>query len=827
MSGDSHQEAPAGALRLGLALGAADIVGVWDGDLVHGVIYGDSNFARIYGVDPAMAARGVPRGFYLNHIHPDDVPAVRAAMDSLFAGAAEYVNEHRILRSDGSVAWVHTRGRLVLDAEQHPIHFAGVSVDITARRNAESRQSFLLKLADRLSGLTESKDIVHQAVSMLGEHVRASRVGFGQVHADGLEVTLETGYADGVPPLVGNLSLRIFGEHNLLLHQQGRTIVYDDTHADPRNASNALGTGEIRSVVSVPLLRAGRLRATLFVSCREPRTWEAEDIRMIENVASRLWDSLERARAEEALRQVNASLEKEIDARERERQRIWGLAPLLMVEADAAGNLLQVNPTWTQLLGWTAQETLGRNVMDFVAPEDREVGIAGMQQLFAGNSVIEYQNTFISKTQARRRIAWTTVPEGGRLYGYGRDVTEQLAAEERVRQSQKMEAVGQLTGGLAHDFNNLLMGISGSLELLQTRVSKGQFDDLGRYLESAQSNARRAAALTHRMLAFSRRQTLDPKAISINALIVGMQDLVQRTLGPALHLNVVADPALWTTLVDANQLENALLNLAINARDAMPDGGVLSIATANRELDPEHARSIDLLPGNYVELSVTDTGVGMPPEVVSRAFDPFFTTKPLGAGTGLGLSMIYGFARQSGGQSVIRSTVGYGTTVSIFLPRHMGSQTVESTANQPAPAPRAANGETVLVVDDEPTVQKLVLEVLEELGYATIAAASGEAGLRVLRSAARVDLLVTDVGLPGGLNGRQLADAGREIRSNLKVLFITGYAATAAMTPGTLQPGMQVLTKPFDLRVLAFRVQQLMQPSCANREQPDTLKGHA
>ncbi len=389
------------------------------------------------------------------------------------------------------------------------------------------------------------------------------------------------------------------------------------------------------------------------------------------------------------------------------------------------------------------------------------------------------------------------------------DFTERRLAEEALVQAQKMEAVGQLTGGIAHDFNNLLTGIIGSLELLQTRIAQGRTGEITRYVGAAQGAARRAAALTQRLLAFSRRQTLAPKPTDIDRLVAGMEDLLRRTIGPAIDMHVVAGAGLHTALVDAWQLENALLNLVINARDAMVTGGDLTIENAHCVLGVPEARERDLPPGPYVTLSVTDTGAGMPPEVVARAFDPFFTTKPLGMGTGLGLSMVYGFVRQSGGQVCIRSEVGRGTTVSLLLPRHADVAAEDRVESGRAP-PRAGHDETVLVVDDEPTLRMLVTDVLEELGYTAIEAVDGADGLKVLNSARPVDLMVTDVGLPGGMNGRQLADAARQLRPNLKVLFITGFAETAVLSHGHLEPGMHVLTKPFAMEALAARIRDLL-----------------
>ena len=390
---------------------------------------------------------------------------------------------------------------------------------------------------------------------------------------------------------------------------------------------------------------------------------------------------------------------------------------------------------------------------------------------------------------------------------------ESEKAQNALRQSQKMEAVGQLTGGLAHDFNNLLQGISGSLELLKSRIAQGRFDDAERLVAAAQSASRRASALTHRLLAFSRQQTLEPKPTDINRLVAGMEELIRRTVGTHIALENVAAGGIWTTLVDPSQLENALLNLCINARDAMPDGGRIVIETANKWLDVHAAGERDLATGQYVTLSVSDNGCGMSAEVIARAFDPFFTTKPLGLGTGLGLSMIYGFAKQSGGQVRIYSEVGQGTSVCLWLPRHHG-EAVEGEAPAEWREPiKATNDETVLIVDDEPIVRMLIKDVLDELGYESIEAADGSEALKVLQSTTRIDLLITDVGLPGGINGRQVADAARGARPDLTVLFITGYAENAVLSHGHLPVGMHVLTKPFQMELLAGRIQELLLPT--------------
>ncbi|NUU01312.1 hybrid sensor histidine kinase/response regulator [Herbaspirillum robiniae] len=385
-----------------------------------------------------------------------------------------------------------------------------------------------------------------------------------------------------------------------------------------------------------------------------------------------------------------------------------------------------------------------------------------------------------------------------------------LNAEEALRQSQKMEAVGQLTGGLAHDFNNILAGIGGSLELMKIRLAQGRIGDIDRHVNGAQAAVKRAAALTQRLLAFSRRQTLDPRPSNLNQIVSGMHDLIGRSVGPAISVETVAAGGLWSAFVDVGQLENSLLNLCINARDAMPDGGKLTIETANRWMDDRAAMQRGLQAGQYLSLCVSDTGTGMSPDVVARAFDPFFTTKPTGQGTGLGLSMVYGFAGQSGGTARIYSELGRGTMVCIYLPRYVGEEGTEEPVLREDPSPTASGLKTILVVDDEPLVRMVAVEVLQDLGYHVLEAEDGASAVKVMGAHPEIDLLITDVGLPNGMNGRQLADAVRVQRPELPVLFITGYAENAVLNHGHLERGMQVLTKPFAAEALGRRVGELV-----------------
>ncbi|PDT89147.1 hybrid sensor histidine kinase/response regulator [Bradyrhizobium sp. Y36] len=546
-------------------------------------------------------------------------------------------------------------------------------------------------------------------------------------------------------------------------------------------------------------------------------------------VAVLFQDITARKGAERELQQLNETLEARVVAALAERK----LMADLVEGTDAFVQVVDPDFRWLAINGASAREfhriygilpKVGDNMLELLEdqPEHRDAVRAVWSRALAGEAFVEVAE-FGAPGRARRfyEMRFNCLRDGsGRplgAYHFSYDVTDRLKeqerlheAEEALRQSQKMEAVGQLTGGLAHDFNNLLTGIIGSLELLQVRLGQGRIKDIDRYVTAAQGAAKRAAALTHRLLAFSRRQTLDPKPTDVNRLVMGMEELVRRTVGPEIALEVVTSGGMWATLIDASQLENALLNLCINARDAMPEGGRLTIETANRWLDEHAAAELDLSPGQYVSLCVTDTGAGMTPEVIARAFDPFFTTKPIGQGTGLGLSMVYGFVRQSGGQLRIYSEVGQGTTMCLYLPRHYGKEADKPSLPATRNAVRSEASHTILIVDDEPSIRMLLTDALEEIGFNVTEAHDGPTGLNILQSDPRIDLLVTDVGLPGGMNGRQLADAARTTRPALKVLFITGYAENAIIGNGQLAPGMQVLTKPFVVEALAARVLEMI-----------------
>jgi PAS domain S-box-containing protein len=523
------------------------------------------------------------------------------------------------------------------------------------------------------------------------------------------------------------------------------------------------------------------------------------------------------ASSEAALQRLTRTLEQEVAARTAERDRIWQVSGDLLGVADMDGVWLSVNPAWTRTLGWAEDEIVGRSTAWIGHPDESAHNREQIAKLRAGAKTLAFENRLRTRDGEYRTMSWTVVAEGGAIYCTARDVTAERErqrefeeVQERLRQSQKMETVGQLTGGVAHDFNNLLQIIAGNLDLLLRTLPEDAARQR-RAAENAMSGAKRAATLTERLLAFSRRQPLSPKPLNANRLISGMSELLHRSLGETVEVEVVLSPSLWRAEIDPNALENAILNLAVNARDAIPEGGKLTIETANTHLDRGYvAQNPELAAGQYVSISVSDTGHGMAPEVVERVFEPFFTTKEVGKGTGLGLSMVYGFVKQSGGHVKLYSEPGEGTTVRLYLPRLIG-EAAEEGEPPPPPAPERARAETILVCEDDPEVRAFSAEVLRDLGYVVREAVDGPSALRLLeRDDGRVDLLFTDVVLPGGMTGSVLAEQARRARPGVKVLFTTGYARNAIVHHGRLDPGVELITKPFSYTDLAGRIRDLL-----------------
>ncbi|AIR91252.1 PAS domain-containing hybrid sensor histidine kinase/response regulator [Pseudomonas cremoricolorata] len=786
---------------------------IWDWDLRSNYVLWNDALHEAYGhhLEPGQMLHQ----WWVSHIHVDDRARIHASLRAVIDGTdTTWSDGYRFERADGSYAEVLDRGHVSRDAEGNAVRMIGAMLDLTRMRSAEAA---LRKSEERFR-------------TMLG--IIETAFAIVEVKFDAQDLPVDYRFLEVNPAF----------ERQAGVNLQGKWVTEYAPDLEPfwfQVYGHVAKTGE----------------PTHFENYAEAfeRWFDVRAVRVGEPEKRQIGiffnDVTERRTAQERLR-VSEQL-----ARENVERVQLALAAGAIIGTwhwDLVHDRFTVDEAFALAFG--LDPSLGRvglsleQVVTTVHPEDRAGLIAAIDEACKRGGAYAHQYRV---RRADGRYYW--IEANGRVDhaadgtpldfpGVLIDVEERRAvreqrddalkalrhltetleqrvaertlelmqSEEKLRQSQKMEAVGQLTGGLAHDFNNLLAGISGALELMNLRIGQGRVQDIDKYMTAAQGAAKRAAGLTHRLLAFSRRQTLDPQPIDVNRLVEGLSDLIQRTVGPSILIETVSVSGSWPARADVSQLENALLNLCINARDAMPTGGRIIIETANRWIGADAARALDIPAGQYLSLSVSDTGMGMSSEVLAKAFDPFFTTKPIGQGTGLGLSMIYGFAKQSGGQARIYSQPGEGTTVSIYLPRSQDGSVEPRIEPSASPDLHNQAGKTVLVVDDEPTVRMLLHDVLSDLGYSIIDAADSVAGLAVLRSDTVIELLITDVGLPGGLNGRQLADAGRALRPELKTLFITGYAESAAIGSGQLDPGMLILTKPFAVEALVAKVRELI-----------------
>ncbi|TCH99103.1 PAS domain S-box protein [Roseococcus sp. SYP-B2431] len=750
--------------RLRVVQSVAGAAGAWEWDIASKRLVADARFASIYGLDAATAASGLPTAAFFAAVHEEDRMRLRIAVAGALHGAEVFARDYRVV-VDGEIRWVAARGRTYLDAAERPLRFAGVLTDITDQRKVEER----LHIA-QTAGEVGSFEYV---------------AGYGTA-----EVSEQFCRLLGLRP-AQSLPVRTI---NALVHPEDPALIQNrDGRISSGTASHEFritraDTGEERWLASRGEYRAGLAGGTIFTGV--------------------IYDITTTKRSEAALRLLTEKLEERVEERTQERDRLWNLSRDLLNVIGPDGRLRAVNPAWTRLLGHDEAELIGTSIEALTHPEDAATARSHLAHLLHGEAIAEFDIRMRTKGGDPRWVSWTVVPEGGAIYGIGRDVTQRKLLEDQLRQSQKMEAVGQLTGGIAHDFNNMLTGILGGIDMVRRRVSQGRLDDVDRFLEAAMQSGQRAAALTHRLLAFSRRQTLDSRPLDVAVLVRSIEDLLRRTLGEQIELVIDMGPDLWSAVADDNQLESAILNLAINSRDAMPDGGRLTIGGRNVHLSAtDLAHSDRGEAGDYVEIRVADTGLGMPADVLAKAFDPFYTTKPQGQGTGLGLSMVYGFIQQSRGDVMIESREGSGTTIRLFLPRHHGAP--DETPAKPRAAALPGTGETVLVIEDDPAVRLLVLQVLQELGYRAIETADERDAVPILQSARHLDLLISDVGLPG-MSGRRLAEIARASRPGLPVLFMTGYAREAADQAQFLDAGMEIITKPFAVDELGQRVNRIL-----------------
>jgi PAS domain S-box-containing protein len=786
---------------------------VWDWDLATNQVLWNDALQDAYG--HSLRAIDTSGDWWLGQIHAEDRPRIHASIHAVIEGdSSAWSDEYRFQRVDGSYASVLDRGHVIRDAQGKAVRLIGAMLDTTRLLTAETA---LRESEERFRTILET---VESAFAIV------------QVKFDANDQPIDYRFLEANPAFERQAGVNLRGKWVTEFAPDLEQFWFDTyghvaktgEPATFENYAQAFKRWFDVRAVSVGD-RAERQIAIIFSDVTERRNAQ-ERLRQSEAVARQNVERVQLALAAGAIIGTwHWDLPKDYFTVDEAFARAFGLDPRLGHEGLSLDQVIAtVHPDDVAGLTAAINEAIGRggsyahqyrvrradghyywieaNGRVDLAPDGTPLSLPGV--------LIDVEERRTVEAERDRALAALRTLNDTLEQRVAARTVDLMHAEEKLRQSQKMEAVGQLTGGLAHDFNNLLAGISGALELMATRIAQGRWNDVGKYIATAQGAAKRAAALTHRLLAFSRRQTLDPRPTNVNALMEGMSELIQRTVGPSIALERIAAADLWPTLVDASQLENALLNLCINARDAMPDGGRISIETGNISLDEAAARAYDIPEGQYLSLAVTDTGTGMTADVIAKAFDPFFTTKPIGEGTGLGLSMIYGFAKQSGGQVRIHSHVGLGTTLRIFLPRFEGEATEDVREAHRGDVLPAQAGETILIVDDEPTVRMLLTDVLGELGYSLIEAADSVAGLKVLLSDVHIDLLISDVGLPGGMNGRQMADAGRQVRPSLKALFITGYAENAAIGSGHLPAGMEVMTKPFAIDTLTSRVRALI-----------------
>ncbi|MGH8036804.1 MAG: PAS domain-containing protein [Stenotrophomonas sp.] len=801
-STDSHAERDTERVKMALAAGA--IIGTWFWDVAHDQVTIDDALASAFGLEPTAARGDLRLDALVAEVHPDDRAGLQAAIADALRNGGRYAHQYRTRGSDGQYRWIEAIGWVDLDADGKAVNFPGVLIDIHDRRRIQAErdqaQTLLRSFVEAAPGVVYAKD--RQGRILIGNRGTTDLIGVPpEQYVGRTDAELLSDPAQAAAVMRTDERVMSSGQTEQLEEEvsfpDGRRAYWLSTKAPLRDAE-----GNIVGLVGTSLDITDRKAA-------EARHLEVEE------------------RYRLAARATNDAI---WDWRISDGQVIW-------------------NEALATLFGHALSETSAQWWLDHIHPDDRERVEHGIHAvIYSDQTTWSEEYRFLRADGSHAAV----LDRGAVLRGAGgeplrmigamldlsgrkaaeaaladreqrlqelnehlesrvlEEVAERSRVEDALRQSQKMEAVGQLTGGIAHDFNNMLTTIMGPLDLLDTRL--GDSDPrTKRYIDMALDGARRAAQLTQRLLAFSRRQPLQPVPVDANRLVAGMSDLLAHSLGRSVRLETALAEGLWWIHADANQLENVILNLAVNARDAMPGGGRLAVETGNCEVSPASAADHPGVPaGQYVTVVVSDTGTGMPPEVIAKAFEPFFTTKQVGQGTGLGLSQVYGFVKQSSGHVKICSTVGQGTTVRVYLPRHTGPIDVPGAAGAGAgPGGGAKDRELILIVEDEPAVRQLSIDVLTELGYPVLAADGAAAALKLIDAHPDIALLFTDVVMPE-VNGRELADEALRRRPALKVLFTSGYSRNALEHDGVLAPGVQLIGKPYALDALATRVRAML-----------------
>jgi len=809
MTGDALRESET---LFRLAAETAPVM-LWMSDHTGKCLYLNSANREFWDVAPQDVA-----GFdFTETVHPDDREALMGVIQDALHRQVPFTAEARYRRKPGCYRLLHTQAQPRFGASGEFLGVIGVTVDVTDLRVEEARRNALIELADRFSVLTEPADIAFAAAEILAKVHNVSRAGYGTIDLIGETITIERDWnAPGIDTIAGVLNFREYGSYIDDL-KRGETVVVADAELDPRTSATAAALKAIkaRAFINMPVIEASGLVALLYLNHEDAREWSAGELDFVRDVAARTRLAVERRRAEQQLEKFANSLERQVSERTAEVNRLWRNARDLLVVAGTDGTIRSVNPAWTVVLGFPARESIGRRFGAFVWQEDMALFLDGSERPHASELDLRFRHF----DGSARWISWRIFREEGLIFAYGRDVTAEreqaralVEAQEQLHQAQKMESIGQLTGGIAHDFNNLLQVISGNLQLLRKDVAGDARAE--QRVANAIAGVSRGAKLANQLLAFGRRQALEPKVINIGRFIVSLEDLLRRTIGEAIEIETIRSSGLWNTFVDPSQIENAVLNLAINARDAMNGVGKLTVEVSNAYIDDTYARQHgDIKPGQYVLIAVTDTGEGMKADVRDRAFEPFFTTKPAGKGSGLGLSMVYGFVKQSGGHVKIYSETGEGTTVRIYLPR---SREEEDRLAEVDFGPVRGGTETILVAEDDDEVRATVVEMLGDLGYSVLKARDAATALAIIESGVSIDLLFTDVVMPGPLRSSDLARKAHERLPNLAVLFTSGYTENSIVHEGRLDAGIDLLSKPYSREALARKIRA----SLATRKSP-------
>jgi PAS domain S-box-containing protein len=792
--------------RLQLALDAGAIAGTWFWDVQADVFTADSRFADRFSLDEHKLRSGMALAEVTQSIHPEDVERVKALIGQALVAGGPYRAQYRVLRSSGTYSWIEANGKVLLDSTGLPLSFPGVLIEIDRHKAVEAKSAALIKLGNEFRGFGAASAIASTASRICGECLEVTRTAYGVVPAveDVVDVQGNWSADDTWLSLSGVYQFEAYGTYIADL-RRGEVVSIADVALDARTAGQqaTFDHMQIRALLNVPLMRDGRLVGIFIALDSMPRIWTPEEVDFVRSVADRTWAAFELANA-------HALLQNQVKERTEDRDRLWELSRDMLLVAAFTGEILATNPAWNRVLGWSDHELLGTSIFDLVHPDDRDPTINAASAVGEGTEFASFENRYRCKDGSYRNISWSARPGDNAIIASGRDVTvllEQVKslrdAEDQLRQSQKMEAVGQLTGGIAHDFNNLLTIISTSIQLLQR---PGIADDRRQRFMGAISNAVvRAGKLTGQLLAFARRQSLKPEVFDAKDNVAAIGDMIQTLIGSRVRLSLKAAGQACLIHADTGQFDTAIVNMCANARDAMDHVGDLIIETRIVPSLPA-IRSHPAVARPHVAVSVSDTGSGIAADRLDRVFEPFYTTKAVGQGTGLGLSQVFGFAKQSHGDVQVKSVVGEGTTFTVYLPLSQSAVSEEQVSDEEGWSHGSEKG-WLLLVEDNPDVATTTSASLEELGFEVFVASSGAEALAVLAEGSHsFCAMVSDV-MMAPMDGIDLATQVRTRHPALPILLCSGYSSVLASNH---DHGFTLLPKPYGMDQLVKSLREVM-----------------